>query len=304
MSVIARTSDDGAYSYTAFGLNIGSEMAIPELIESAGIPDVMVRLGRVDRENPEGATVGQHFWATADECCVFEDTVANFHVRRGHEITVDPAPGVGERILRSYLLGPAFSALLYQRGKLLLHGSAVAINGGVVAFFGGPGWGKSTTAAAFHARGHQVVADDEIVVEFTDAGAMVVPAFPQFKLWPDAATAVGANPDDLPRLHEDFEKRVRKVTDGFNFTTLPFRRGYVLSMGRALRIEPLSQQHAMMELVRHSLGTRLLAAGGRDRHFLQCAEIARRVPISQLERRRALDELGDLVTLVEEDLDR
>lgn len=301
---LAERPGETMYNYTAFGLAISSEMPIPELIKSTGQPDVIVRVGKVDRERrPEAATVGRQFWATVDECCVFEDDIATFHVRNGREITVDPAPSAGERILRSYLLGPAFSALLYQRGRLMLHGSAVAINGGVVAFFGGPGWGKSTTAAAFHARGHQVVSDDELVIEFGQDGVMVLPAFPQFKLWPDAINAVGADPDSLPRLLEGFDKRVRKVTDGFSSATLPFRRAYVLGEGPIQRIVRLSQREAVMELVRHSLGTRLLAAGGRDRHFLQCAEIARKVPVSRLERLRSLDELSDLVTLVEDDID-
>ena len=298
---LAEKSGD-MYSYTVFGLEVCSEMPIPELVESKGEPDVIVRLGSVDRSRPDGAKAGQHFWATPDECCIFEDEVATFHVRAGREITVDPAPGVGERILRSYLVGPAFSALLYQRGRLMLHGSAVAIDGGVVAFFGGPGWGKSTTAAAFHARGHQIVADDEIVIEFGEGAIMVLPAFPQSKLWPDAAAAVGEDPEALPRLHNDFEKRVRRVTNGFSFGSLPFRRAYVLGEGPVQRIERLPQREAIVELVRHSLGTRLLAIGGQDRHFLQCADIARRVPVCRLERRRSLDEFDDLVKLVEEDL--
>lgn len=292
------------YNYTAFGLAISSEMPIPELMESAGDPDVIVRVGKVDRGvRPDAVTEGRQFWATGEECCVFEDQIATFHVRGGREITVDPAPDVGERILRSYLLGPAFSALLYQRGKLMLHGSAVAIKGGVVAFFGGPGWGKSTTAAAFHARGHAAVSDDELVIEFREDGVMVLPAFPQMKLWPDAVNAVGADPASLPRLMEGFDKRVRKVTKGFSSATLPFRRAYVLGEGPVQRIVRLSQREAVMELVKHSLGTRLLAAGGRDRHFLQCAEIARRVPVSRLERLRSLDEFDDLVKLVEDDID-
>jgi hypothetical protein len=34
------------YSYTVFGLEVSSEMPIPELVESKGEPDVVVRLER------------------------------------------------------------------------------------------------------------------------------------------------------------------------------------------------------------------------------------------------------------------
>jgi len=290
------------HSYAAFGLGIHSELPLPELVESDAKPEVIVRLGEVDRRRPEAATAGQQFWATEDDCCVFEEAVATFRIQRGREITVEPAPGVGDRILRSYLLGPAMTSLLYQRGKLTLHGSAVAINGRVVAFLGGPGWGKSTTAAALHARGHELVADDAIVLEDSEAEIRVLPAFPQFKLWPDAATAVGADPGALPRLHEDFEKRVRRVTERISLAPLPFSRAYVLAEGPTPRIEPLTQRNAIVEFVRHSLGTRLLAAGGRERHFMQCADLARKVPVRRLERPRSLEQLDAVLKLVEEDV--
>ena len=298
----AATKSNGMLSYTGFGLRIHSELPMPELVESDGKPDVIVRLGKVDRRRPQSATAGKYFWATSDDCCVFEERVATFRIRGGREITVEPAPGVGDRILRSYLLGPAMIALLYQRGKLTLHGSAVAIKGRVVAFLGGPGWGKSTTAAALHARGHEIVTDDAIVIAGGEAEPTVLPGFPQFKLWPDAAAAIGADPETLPRLHEDFEKRVRRVTDRISSAALPFSRAYVLAEGSVARIEPLSQRSAIVEFVRHSLGTRLLAAGGRERHFVQCAELVRKVPVRRLERPLSLDQLDAVAKLVEEDV--
>jgi hypothetical protein len=96
-------------------------------------------------------------------------------VRKGREIIVDPIPGLEDKVLRLFVLGPALAVLLHQRGRLVLHASAAAIAGEVVAFMGRSGWGKSTAAAALYTRGHSIVADDVTAVQVnTDTGFPVV----------------------------------------------------------------------------------------------------------------------------------
>src|SRR2546421_132869 len=84
------------------------------------------------------------YGASDDGACRYLGGVGAFLVRGGREIVVDPAPGVEARVLRLSILGPAFGLLLHQRGRFVLHASAVASGGGVLAFAGGSGWGKST----------------------------------------------------------------------------------------------------------------------------------------------------------------
>src|SRR3989454_2089338 len=53
-----------------------------------------------------------------------------FRSREGREIVVEPAPGVDAGTLRLFLLGPVRAVLLHQRGFLVLHASAVVLDGG------------------------------------------------------------------------------------------------------------------------------------------------------------------------------
>jgi len=62
--------------------------------------------------------------------------------------------------VRLYLLGSAWGALCYQRDLLVLHASAVRVDGRAVAFCGRPGMGKSTLAAWLAESGHALVSDD------------------------------------------------------------------------------------------------------------------------------------------------
>src|SRR5207245_2121597 len=121
--------------------------------------------------------------ASAGSAALYWQEVGAFQITAGREIIVEPASGVEARVLRLFLLGPALALLLVQRGLLVLHASAVEVAGRAIAFLGESGQGKSTTAAAFHACGHPVVADDVVAVQIEDGGPLIYPGLPQLNLW-------------------------------------------------------------------------------------------------------------------------
>ena len=64
------------------------------------------------------------------------------------------------------LFGPVWAALCHQRGLLPLHASAIVTRGGIAAFAGHRGAGKSTTAALLSLLGYELVTDDVLPVSF------------------------------------------------------------------------------------------------------------------------------------------
>ena len=290
------------FSYIAYGLGIRSSLALPELEAGDGTADAVVRRGRLASWPAPASGLGMSAHVTAALACFSWADVGTVLVRDGARIIVDAAPCVAESILRLYVLGPALATLLRQRGLLVLHASAVSVGGEAVAFLGGPGWGKSTTAAALHARGHGVVADDIVAVAPTAGGPVVLPGFPRLKLWPDASRAIGEAPERLPRVHPSLEKREFRATRGFSQEPLPLRCLYVLGEGDELETEPLTRQQALVELLRHSYGARVLHGVKTDSHFRQSASLASCVPVSRLRNRRSLATLTDVARFIEEDL--
>ncbi len=288
--------------YTAYGVTIGSELPLPELLPAAAPPEVLIRLGRVAAPPPRPSEQRPFGWTrVAAGCAVIHwNQVATFQVRDGREIVVDPVPGVADAVLRAYLLGSALGVLLQQRGWLTLHASSVAIGGGAVAFLAGSGWGKSSLAAALHARGHPLIADDVTAVQVNDGQPTVAPGFPQLKLWPDAVAALGDAAEGLPRLDPALEKRARRVVAGFAPAPLPLRQLYVLAPGPAIAIEPLAPRPAFLELVRHSYSARVLAGAAVADHFGQCSRLAGQVAISRLCRPQDLTLLPELARRVEQ----
>jgi hypothetical protein len=296
------------FSYSAYGLGIHSALPLPELVPCEAGEDAVVRLGKVDRLPSSLDERGYGFWATAQEACHFLAHTGAFLARAGREIIVDPASGVEERALRLVILGPALGLLLHQRGRLVLHASAVEVGGTAVAFMGASGWGKSTSAALMHSRGHGMVADDITVIDLDQDCPTVFPGFPQLKLWPEAVMSLGETPETLPRLHPLFEKRARRITREFSQSPLPLRCIYVLAGGTDLAIEPLQPQEALRELIRHWYGSRygveLVRPIGLSPLFLQCASLANRATVYRLTRPYSLETLPDIARLLEEHLAR
>jgi len=267
-------------------------------------PEAIIRLCPVDRtfEKPE---TGSRFAITPDGFCVHWCGAGTFLVRKGCEIMVEPEAGVEESIIRLILLGSVLAILLHQRGVLVLHASVVSIHGYAVGFMGEKGWGKSTTAAAFNAKGHALVTDDILAVILgRDGTLMVQPGPPHFKLWPEAAVAsFGDDPETLMRLHSRIEKRERSATIRHIGEPLPLRRLYVLDRGEQLESIPMTPTAALLALVRHSYLCRIMKSlGSMERNFWQCAQLAEQVPVSSLKRPKDLGALGSIVELVKQDI--
>lgn len=298
------------YLYQAYGLTIHSEFALPELVPSTTDPiDVSIRFGRVDRSRMTANRLGTYLYVTPQDVSFFWEGVGGILVRDGKEVILDPLSGVEERLLRLPILGIVFSVILHQRGFLVLHASAVEVNGGAAIFLGGRGWGKSTLAATLYGRGHRPISDDLVAIDLSGTMPFVIPGFPQFKLLPDAAAmALGDDPDTLPRLAYGYEKRSRRVVDRFSAEPLPLRGIYQLALGPMPALKPLGVKDATIQLIGNSYiarGTQqLLQQYGGVRHLQQCATTIATVPIYRLERPQSLDIVPKIADLVEANLDR
>jgi hypothetical protein len=282
-------------------------MPLPELVAGQTKEEVSIRFGDVDHSPLETSEKDEACFSLAPEEVILSwQGIGSFLVREGHEIIVDPSPEVDERVLRLIVLGPALAALLRQRGHLLLHASAVEIAGEAVLFLGSAGWGKSTTAAALHARGHSLIADDLTALRVEQSRPIVLPGFPQLKLWPEAVASLGGNPEKLAKWNPYFEKRIHPAEHKFSSAPLPVKRIYVLDEGDAMEILPLQPQEAFVELVRHSYGSDYGLQTATDiesaSHFLECASIVKKVPARSLRREKSLFQLSKLAQLIEKDL--
>lgn len=291
------------YFYSAYGLTIQCVVPLPGLIETHGPAEVVMRLGAVEPLYPVRLTDGI--------CLQFKGEKAFFMYRGlgsgmsfwGREIVAQPEAHTDRGILPILAQGPGLSALLHQRGYLTLHASCVQMDRGAVAFMGGTGSGKSTMAAALHARGHTLVADDLTVVDNSGPQPEAYPGYPGLRLLADMAGNLGRGLGKPSDLDEDDQKIMYLVQEGLPKDPIPLRRIYLLTEGSGKTMTPMSGHHATYELVKNSYWIRLLHDFRTSSYFLQCGRLCSQIPIMKLTRPKVTSMLPEIVRMVEQDLE-
>lgn len=290
--------------YSAYGLRIHSQLPLPSPINAPSrMADVEIRIGTIPGEMPEQPVSRSVLRATPDEICCNFPGAGRFSVRAGREVIIEPADGVNAEMLIAWVQGTVLSLLLHQRGYLVLHASSVAINGHAVAFIGESGWGKSTSAAALHARGHRLIADDIVAVRFDSGIPMVVPGFHHVKLMPEAATFLGHDANALPNAYGDDDKRLHFARERFSPEPVPLSHVFVLGEAPRCIIEPLKPQLAMLELVKHAFVAQrtefLRQTQSAASHFSHCTQLTRATGVFALRRPKIFDQLPMMMEMIE-----
>ncbi|CAN5359816.1 hypothetical protein BH09PSE1_BH09PSE1_04980 [soil metagenome] len=280
------------HHYKAFGLEIVSDLAMPELAQGTGAPtDVTIRAGTIEgelayAEQPVLYRFREESGDTRD--LMSWNEVASFEISGDDRITYAGAPGSGDALVSLPMLGPVMAILLHRRGLLTLHGSAINIEGRAAVFLGDKGAGKSTTAAALVQAGYPLVTDDIVAVALGQGETPLVwPGYPQVKLTDNATEALPfADAETMPSPHPDFGKHRHLLGGEFDCASVPLSEAVVLQRGEELAIERLAGMDAVQALMRFSyvtrFGERVLAGVTKATHFRQCVEIAQTATVCRL----------------------
>ncbi len=189
--------------FRAFGLNVQCELPGARLFGMAPIngsrPDAVIRTGSVPRQLARSHYEDSYLSVT-DRCLLLKiKGVARYLISNGNEITVEIETDARDGDVATFAFGSAMGALLYQRGILALHGSAVCTARGAAIFCGEKGAGKSTTAAALAGRGWEFMSDDVCAVHLEKGNPVLYPGLARAKLSEDSyAHIYKQSPKDPP----------------------------------------------------------------------------------------------------------
>lgn len=273
------------HPYTAFGLRWQSSLPLPFAGQQVESPDVTVRFGQVPAHLP-GAVghVGHplpHCWGARPGMALLSVVgVARYLVQPG-EIVVEPAGGSEDDIL-TFLVGPAATALLQQRGVATLHAAAVEVGAEAVVLLGSSGIGKSALAWALAQRDHALLADN--VTALAPAGGNrfdALPAYPRLRLWPDVLPEAARE----RRTREGLEKYW--VTVRLADRPRPIRAVFLLESHNreTFDVERLAASRAFRALWAHTPRKRLLnPLGQRHAHYRAAVALAGTVPCYRIRR--------------------
>ena len=286
------------YTYTCFGLKIGSEFECPELLPAEGTAEVHVRWGHAPEHLEHSSGEGVLFESAPGRFLLRVRNVARYLVRDGAEIVVDPAPGSETASIRLFLLGTAFGALLHQRGLLPLHASAIAARQGGMVFAGRSASGKSTLAAAFQRRGFKVLADELCAVRVAE-GPLVLPASPHLTLWADVLGHFEVETTDLRPARPGLQKYLLPLGDAVAREALPVNTVFFLVRGNKLGLEPLEGRDKVMALAgdtyRRLFSSNMKLSVEDSRKVKAVARRTRMLRVTWPEHSWQVEELADLL---------
>lgn len=301
------------HHYTAFGLHIRSEISLPELAEGdpQSAADVYIRHGSVELPTMRPTTIYRRgiraFFGQDEDHALYLDWagVASFKASDGNELVVSPVAKDGN-IISLFTVSEALGLILFQKGYFLLHASSVAVGDEAWCFMGMPGAGKSSTAAAFIKAGCRLLSDDLTAITFDESGnPVIIPAYPQLKIWEKTASGLHYDKSDLEPVSEGINKFSYQPRGQFSARAVSLKKVFFLHRARN---KPAVQQMNMAEipgemLRNFPLPTELMSGDNLKRHFFQSLQCAKSAEVLRKRRPEGFDHLEKWVeTSVREQL--
>jgi hypothetical protein len=277
-------------TYKAFGFNVSSDIALPELqAVSEGVDsiDISIEAGAVSQLWEDSVKLNPYTSVSEYMVMFYIPETAIYAIRNGKEIIYTPLEGSCDDANRLYLLGSCMGALLMQRGILPLHGSAIEIDGKAYAIVGDSGAGKSTLASAFLREGYRLISDDVIPVTMCDGVPMVTPAYPQQKLWLESLNHFGMESEGLRPIIDRETKFAIPVQSQFVSKSLPLAGVFELVKTENDHLEflPVTNLQRLHTLFCHTYRNFLIGPMGlMEWHFNLIAGFVNKIELFQIRR--------------------
>lgn len=313
MRLVESLNHESLSFYRVYGLLLKSDVPIPNLTpierQSHQLPLVSVQFRARANGARQTTTEDELLWYTSD----FSDEHGNpalriwkrratndYCIRYSHgleflangeanSITVDCTNETTMREAAEFLLGPMLGILLRLRGITCLHASAVAIDGAAIAFAGPPGAGKSTTAGLLVQGGYAALADDIVPLREYGGSFDAIPGFPGLNLWPESRAMLEGRLQTLSADQVATEKQQWAIGDGqgkFCCKALPLGVIYLLGEREggpnAPRVEPMTAQAALMNLIANTFANKLPDVAIRAKEFAFLGQLMNQVPVRRL----------------------
>lgn len=301
------------YSYRVFGGYLRSELPFPELRSSKSEKaDWTLRLSHSNPERGEGEPLGYGLeshcqialYREHDRLRLYHSCTGSFDIcNEGKEIFWTPAPRARIEAGRVDVLGRVLAVAMHFQGVLTLHASAVAFEGGAIAFLAPKRHGKSTLAMALIGAGARLVTDDTLPIG-PESSPTVMPGVQRVRLLDDSANRlrrdgmsanIGVDGKHVIRQRDPDRLLLNQTSLAAIYILSPISHPLDCNPVTRTRLSPIS---ATMSLVTHMKVGALLGTSEASVVLDRAAAIARVVPVYRLDVLRDLERLGEVAEAI------
>ncbi|MCF8335199.1 MAG: hypothetical protein K9H65_01225 [Bacteroidales bacterium] len=279
------------FKYSAFGLNIQSDIEIPEMKETAfNRPDVTVILAETPGEIENPMREGVCFQLTETEFLLNVDNIARYYVADGNSIRIEKRNGSSFQEVRLFLLEVVFAALLHQKGMVPFRASALLDERGKgFLLCGRSGVGKSTLTAYFLNMGFRLLSDNVSVVSSEQGKIWVYPSYPFIKLWKDVMEDVDYTPEEGIKLRDPLEKYGYRIEEAFYSEHVSLEKVFVLHVHNKeeYKTEKLEGPEKFNALKNQTFRFQFLTKRTRSHHFILLNEMSQALSVMKVTRPQA-----------------
>lgn len=280
------------FKYKVFDLVLCSEIELCELISTDHEPDVYLSIEQTPETIPNILFSNQRLKLNSSQFLLKRENLANYYVKNGNKIIIDPAKGASMDEVKIFLYGSVFNALLYQRNYFQLHAGVVKIGKKAILLLGQSGSGKSTLSATMHFLGKQVLSDDIAVIKFKKDDVIVFPAIPRIKLNENVLEQFGQDVNQFDKVRKSNNKKAFLIKDNFYDKPLTVAAIYSITVKETCSqcIVPLSGIDVFSKLRNNT--HRYKHVKGMDMqkwHFKNCMHIANQILVKEVFRQPGSD---------------
>ena len=293
--------------YKVYGLNVESEILIPELsiLDNTERSDVQVKIsyGVVSEGIKESIRNGRISNYQKQDMWFHIENVATYHIYNGDTVIVEPCEVSDKQIMKVYILGSVLGMVLLQRNMVAIHGGAISINGKGCVFTGNKGAGKSTLTTALRQRGYKFVADDVASINMGDIHK-INPGFGYQKLCEDTMEKLGYDTTQYTPFRSDFNmKYIVPALDSFVDEEVPFEALFELNVGDVDKVEivEVTGIDKINNLIKNVFRIEMLyySGGVNPEYMKKCIEIAKNIKFYRVTRPKDVFSVDEQISIIE-----
>lgn len=295
------------YLYNVYGLNIESEIMIPELTildpnykDNIDVKIIFDFMNEDIKQKIDKKEIADY---NSDEVWFHINNVGTYLIQNGDTVTIELCENPDLNILKVYILGSVLGIILLQRNTVAIHGGSIVINNKGCIFTGDKGAGKSTLTTALRQRGYDFLSDDVGAIELSDI-PMINPGFGYQKLCEDAMTKLGYDSSKFTPFRSDMNiKYIVPALDNFVKEKVPFKALFEIEQGDTQKVEvvEVTGNEKLQKIIKNVFRIEVLmySGGVPADYFKKCIEIAKHIKFYKITRPKNQFTINEQIEIIE-----